>query len=308
MKILLTGASGFLGRVCLTRLRAEGHLVIGADRTGAVDLKGDLADRTFTSTLPDCDAVVHAAAVQYVSTDLPLIRRNGYFQRNNVVATSNLCSRYRGHETHFVQIGTSMMYRHSGLPVYKVTSPMEGQGMYSRSKLAAQEHVANLPNPKATILPCIIGGEGREGLFRGFVNMMARYRLVLIPGRGEHPVHMVHVHDVASLVSLVVRKRARGTFNAAAPNPLSIQAWVDEIEEELGLSSVRRICLPLEPVHLLSALSGYRLLAREQILMLSHAHVLSTEESEALGWKPQYTNSHIVRDIAKYLSATRRVH
>ena len=304
MKILLTGAAGFLGRECLVRLRSRGHEVFATDRSAAVDLRGDLADEAFCRSLPECDAVVHAAAVQYVSRDVPLLAREAYFNRNNVEATGRLCARYSGKPTHFVQVGTSMMYRQSGLDTYQTTSPMEGQGLYSRSKLAAQEHVRRLSNPTATIIPCIIGGRGREGLFRGFVNLMTRYGIVVFPGTGEHRIHMVHVEDVADLIALVIERRAEGLFNAAAPEPLSIQGWIDEIQDELGLGAVRRIRLPLAPIRWLSALSGYRLLAREQLLMLAQSHVLSTDASLAIGWKPRHTNARIARDIARYVAET----
>jgi nucleoside-diphosphate-sugar epimerase len=304
MRIVLTGAAGFLGRECLAQLKAGSHDVVTTDRIGEVDVRGDLADEAFCRSLPECDAVVHAAAVQYVSRDLPLRRRERYFARNNVEATRNLCARYAGKPTHFVQVGTSMMYRQSGLASYGTASPMDGQGVYSRSKLAAQEYVRRLPNPTATVIPCIIGGRGREGLFRGFVNLMTRYGIVVFPGTGEHRVHMVHVEDVAALIALVVDRRAEGMFNAAAPEPLSIQGWIDEIEDELGLGAVRRMRLPLAPIRWLSALSGYRLLAREQLLMLAQSHVLSIDESIALGWKPRHTNARIARDIARYVAET----
>lgn len=306
MKVLVTGAAGFLGRQVVGALRGAGHDVTTTDRVGEVDLRGDLAEATFARSLPAVDALVHSAAVQYVSRDLPRLVREAYFERNNVAATRQLCARYAGRGAHFVNIGTSMMYAQSGQAVYATTSRMAGQGVYSRSKLAAQRAVDALPDPHATIVPCIIGGPGREGLFRGFVGMMTRHGAVVFPGRGEHPVHMVHVEDVASLVLRVVETRAQGFFNAAGPAPLSIMQWIDEIERVLGLPPVRRVRLPLGPIATLSAVTGYRLLAREQVLMLGMPHVLATDESLALGWKPQHGNARIVRDIALHIAASAR--
>jgi nucleoside-diphosphate-sugar epimerase len=284
-------------------LREHGHTVQSADRVGPAEFVGDLADESFCRTLPACDAVVHTAAVHHV-TRLPLVRRRQYFARNNIAATRNVCERYRDASTHFVQIGTSMMYRQSGQDEYTTTSPMAAQGVYSGSKLAAQTYVDELPNPTATVIPCIIGGRGREGLFRGFVRLMVSAGSVVFPGTGTHKIQMVHVEDVASLVEAIVAKGATGSFNAGGPEPLTIMQWIDHIEDELGLQPVRRICLPLEPIRIASALSGYRLLAREQLLMLAQPHVLSTAESIALGWRAKYTNAQIVRDIARYVANT----
>ena len=302
MKILITGAAGFLGQECVRQFRENGHLIITTDRHGQVDFLGDLADASFCQTLPLVDAVIHSAAVQYVSQDLPLFKREAYFHRNNIMATQAICARYTDQTTHFVHVGTSMMYDQIGLEVYRTTSTLKGQGVYSHSKLQAQMFVNQLPNPTATVIPCIIGGRGREGLFRSFISMMKRYGIVVFPGTGTHLIHMVHVKDVAALIVRIVESQAIGRFNAAAPQPLSINQWVDEIENELNLKNIKRLNLPLFPIHLLSALSGHRLLAREQLLMLAQTHVLSIDESLRLGWKPHYTNAQIVREIAQYIS------
>jgi nucleoside-diphosphate-sugar epimerase len=304
LKILLTGADGFLARECVSELRSRGHEIVTTDRRGRVDFLGDLALSALCATLPQVDVVVHAAAVQYVSRDLPWIRRQAYFRHNNVEATRQLCARYSSPSLRFVNVGTSMMYAQDGSAIYRTSSPMSGQGVYSRSKLAAQVFVDALPNPKATVIPCIIGGIGREGLFRSFVTMMLRRGVAAFPGTGQHKTSMVHVKDVASLISHVVDGNHEGLFNAAAPDPLSIEQWIDEMSAELALAKVRRIHLPLAPLHALSALTGYRVLAREQLLMLSQPHVLGIEESLATGWRPRFNNAQIVRDIARYIAAS----
>jgi nucleoside-diphosphate-sugar epimerase len=304
VRILLTGARGFLARACHAELTQRGHEVVTTDRRGPVDHVGDLAGAGFCAALPAVDAVVHAAAVQYVSADLPWLRRQAYFRRNNVQATKLLCARYSGSSTHFVNVGTSMMYEQDGSAIYRVGSPLGGQGVYSRSKLAAQAHVDALPNAKATVIPCIVGGVGREGLFRPLVTLIKKRRVAVFPGSGRHKIAMVHVKDVASLIGGVVDGRLSGSFNAAAPEPLSIVQWVDEIASELGLGRVTKLALPLAPIHALSALTGFRLLAREQLLMLAQPHVLGIAESLAAGWRPRYDNAQIVREIARHIAAS----
>lgn len=302
MRMLITGAAGFLGTECVKLFKERGHEVITTDKTGVVDLRGDLADQKFVDSLPDCDVVVNCAAVQYVSKGIPIVFRKSFFERSNVLAAKNLCERYRQQATHFIHVGTSMMYRQTGQAQYDIHSEMGGEGVYSRSKMAAQAFVDMIPGA-ATIIPCIIGGEGREGLFRGFVKMMTRFGVVAFPGRGEHKIHMVHVFDVAGLIYRVAETRGSGLFNAADPDPLSIREWIDEIAAELGVRPVRKISIPLLPVMCLSWVSGYRVLAREQLLMLKLQHVLSVDESLAIGWRPRFSNARIARDIAVHIAA-----
>ncbi|HET7764244.1 MAG TPA: NAD(P)-dependent oxidoreductase [Burkholderiales bacterium] len=303
MRALVTGGAGFLGRECLRQLRAEGIDTVSTDRAGEVDLRGDLSDPEFCATLPDVDAVVHNAGVQYLSPDLPLFSRPAYFERNNVRATGNLARRYSGTKAHFTYVGTSMMYR-VGEAISSSKTPMLGQGVYSASKLAAWEKARALPNPTALMVPCIIAGPGRGGLFGPFARSIARFGAVVFPGEGSRPTHMVHVEDAAGLLVRIVARGAAGVFNAAGPEPLSIVQWADAIAEELGVKRVRRLRLPLAPVEWISAASGYRLLAAEQLLLLRHGQVLDVKESLALGWRPRWTNAQIVRATARALLAS----
>jgi nucleoside-diphosphate-sugar epimerase len=301
VKTLVTGGAGFLGRECIRQLRAAGHNTVSTDRAGAVDLRGDLSNPAFCATLPDAEAVIHCAAVQYLSPDLPLLARESYFRKNNAEATAQLARRYAGTTTHFTFVGSSMMYEQNGAASYAPESPMRAQGVYSASKLAAFAHVQRLPNRWAAVLPCIIAGPGRGGLFHPFARSIARFGVAVFPGRGMHPVHMVHVEDAASLLVRVVERGAAGIFNAASPGPLSIAHWVDVIAEELGVARARRIGLPLAPIRGISAATGYRLLAAEQLLMLRYPHVLDVAQSLALGWQPRWDNTGILRETVRAL-------
>ena len=137
MRILVTGAAGFLGGRTAADLARRGHSVVTTDRRGSVAFVGDLADPVFTARLPDVDAVVHAAGVQYISPDLPVFARGPWFDRNNILATSCLVDRYRRTEAHFVYVSTSMTYAQNGA-VCGPGTPREAQGPYSDSKLRAE--------------------------------------------------------------------------------------------------------------------------------------------------------------------------
>jgi nucleoside-diphosphate-sugar epimerase len=300
--ILLTGATGLLGVEIVRQLQAHGLKPFTTDIRGTVNFCGDLADAVFVSSLPDVETVIHAAAVQYVTPTLPFFRRESWFQRNNVEATKNLTARYSGGVDYFLQVGTSMVYDPTGVALYTTKSPMKrGQGVYSNSKLASIQLAQGMKNIVGIVIPCIIGGRGREGLFRGFVNTMTRHGFAVQPGSCKHPIQMVHVEDAASLICTMVNRKATGFYNAAAPGPLSIDQWIDIIRDELRLGVIRRVHIPYSLLCFGGWATRYRILAREQQLMLGQPHVLDISESLALGWKPGYSNERIVRDIARYI-------
>jgi nucleoside-diphosphate-sugar epimerase len=154
----------------------------------------------------------------------------------------------------------------------------------------------------AVVVPCIIAGRGREGLFVPFVRSMRRWGIAVVPGQGRNKVSLVHVSDVADLVAVAVSRQASGVFNAAALDVLSLREWVDEIERALGLDGVSRVSIPYGVASVLARGSLYRLLAREQLLMLRHDHVLSLDASAKLGWTPRWSNRAIVRETALALA------
>lgn len=293
--VLITGASGFLGQECCTHFEAAGFRVITTDTHGIVALTGDLRDAAFTSGLPAVDVVVHCAAATYIR-QVPLFFRESHFISSNVTATRRLMDRYRSTDTHVINVGTSMMYEQTGRIPYDVGSPLKGAGVYSRSKLLAQRYIDSCPHT-ATVIPCIIGGRGREGLFRALVHTIAQWGFAVCPTTRSHPIQMVHVSDVASLILRIATKRELGWYNAAGRHPLSIVQWIDAISTVVRRQRVRLVAVAPSLLSTCSALTGYRLLAQEQLEMLSTPHVLSIERSEGIGWNPQYDNSDIIQQI-----------
>lgn len=301
-RVLVTGGEGFLGTRVVDRLRAAGHSVVTADSKASATHVGDLADPEFTGSLPDVDVVIHAAAVQYVTPTIPLLRRRPWFERNNVVATRNLVDRYDGKIEFFVQVGTSMMYRQDGSQRYTKDSTLGGTGVYSESKSRSVQIAQGMSNPVGVMIPCIIGGPGREGLFRGFVGTINRWGFAVRPGSGSFPTHAVYVDDAAGLIATMVEKRATGFYNAGGLEPLTINDWIAIIQDELAVPTVRVIRVPYWLIRFGARLTGHRIIASEQKQMLGMPHVLDLSESLALGWTPTFTNEEIVRSIARYIT------
>ena len=102
MRVLLTGASGFVGRRLAARLAEEGHLVGGLahDLTGMPEgIEPLLADVRDAAALGremasfDPDAVVHLAALSHVGESW---RRIDDYFHVNVVGTENVLAAARG--------------------------------------------------------------------------------------------------------------------------------------------------------------------------------------------------------------------
>lgn len=111
MRILLTGASGFLGREIYALLKSQGHTVIGMSRSGP-DLKGDITKEGLKiKDIDSLDCVIHSAALlsfsEAMRKELTEVNVRGtsnvvrYAKKNKVkkfvyVSTAYVCGNYHG--------------------------------------------------------------------------------------------------------------------------------------------------------------------------------------------------------------------
>ncbi len=96
MKILVTGAAGFVGRHLVRRLLAEGYEVIGFDvrarALGTETIRGDIASFNFDEILDGVDVVFHLASLLGTAE---LFHRIYEAERVNVLGTLNLLEAMR---------------------------------------------------------------------------------------------------------------------------------------------------------------------------------------------------------------------
>ena len=184
MNILILGAAGYLGDCCSKNLKNKKYNVITTDKTGNVDILGDLSNLEFARNLPSVDIVINCAAVQYHSKDIPFFFRKFYFYKNNVQSAININYRYKNENVHLIHIGSSMMFYEKNKTRYKENDHMLCTGIYSKTKIESFSAFNDI-NKKTYIIPCIIGSKERDGIFKNFIKTIINFKIAIIPGRGE---------------------------------------------------------------------------------------------------------------------------
>lgn len=154
MRILVTGASGFIGSNIMDSLESKGHVVYGCCHTKVVE-KDNFISCDLSKCMPDLqvDIIVHAAA----ACPSEHIMFNDYFN-NNVIATKNVLEYAKNcHVQRIIYIGAVSSYGKIN-DVLREGSPHNDPEDYGLTKYIAEQMVRNSGIPYyILILPGVVG-------------------------------------------------------------------------------------------------------------------------------------------------------
>ncbi len=311
MKLLVTGATGFLGSHIAEQLAREGHTVrVLARRTSdrtflrGLEIEEAVGDITQPHTLPAAvagvDSVVHAAG-------LVKARSAAEFNSVNADGTANLLSALASAETtpRFVLISSLAAHGPSedGRP-RPIDAPATPVTAYGHSKLKAEEIVrawAGKPAGGGAVIirpPIIYGPRDRELLpfFR-----LARWRLAPLLGDGTNTISCVYVEDAARAIALAATASDKAAIATYTLDDGAIYTWRDmlaAVEQANGRKALRIASPPwaFTAAAFLSETYGRLrrqavIFTRDKVKEMSQRHwVCSHDEiSRDLGWTPRIT-------------------
>lgn len=204
MKVLVTGASGFLGRAVGAAVRDAGHEVQTFQRRasgvdGVTDQRGSMADAAAVRRAVDgVEAVVHLAAKVSLAGD------PADFTRVNVDGTRTLLEAAReAGVRRFVHV-SSPSVAHTGASIAgddaAPASPTHARGDYARTKAAAELLALDADGPGFAVVavrPHLVWGPGDEQLVGRIVERARRGRLPLLDS-GAALIDTCYVDNAAS--------------------------------------------------------------------------------------------------------------
>jgi nucleoside-diphosphate-sugar epimerase len=305
MKVLVTGANGFLGRSITRALRRNGDEVRAFVRPGRqVDasdveiVEGDLADgASVERAVRGVDAVVHAAA-RVLTTG-----KWEEFAEANVRGTRRILQAARAARC-------SMIVHISSLSVYAVDedgvtitegsayeSEAQSRGGYSRSKLAADRvalYEAKRGAPVVVLRPGLLYGPGKRPPLARQSFQAGPFKLLL--ARRGYPLPLSYVDNTADAVVLALRCEAAigQAFTIVDQNVR--QEEYAKLYRSISGESWRPMFLPVGAVALAAWAAERGLgMARRRSPVTYHqirratdgATFDSSRAREVLGWQPR---------------------
>ncbi len=311
MRVLVTGASGFVGRGLLKELPRRGHVAIAATRRAISRLEGaeqcfqiaDVgADSHWLPALEGIEAVIHAAARVHVMQERgadPLVE----YRRVNVHGTLRLARQAAAAGVRRFVFISSIKVNGEGTDLGKpysagdVPAPVDPYGI---SKLEAEQGLLALAAETGMevviIRPVLVYGPGVKANFRSMMNWLSK----------GIPLPLGAIHNKRSLVSLdnLVDLIVTCLDHPAAANRVFL---VSDGEDLSTTELLRRMGAALgKPARLLPVPAVWletvaRLFGREAIAqrLCGSLQVDIEQTRRVLGWTPPVTVDEALRKTAR---------
>jgi 2-alkyl-3-oxoalkanoate reductase len=244
MRVLITGATGFVGRRLAETLGQHGIEVTALVLPNEEDRVGDafryvIGDITRPETLGAAlegkDAVIHLAGAVGYGQDMALC------QKVNVEGTRYLAeAAVAAGIKRFVHMSSVAVYGRVAGVVLAEDAPLRKIGdPYGDTKIDAEKLLLSLSRQGqldlTVIRPTVIFGPGDDKFLPKLVENIRSGKAKVI-GSGNNTVDLVHVDDVVAFISLALResKTIGGTYNLTAPNDCTWGELVALVSDELG--------------------------------------------------------------------------
>lgn len=284
LRILVCGASGFLGTDIARALELRGHVVLRGVRNPAlhqrqhperqyvaVDFQRDQQAEAWFDRLQGVHAVVNAAGI---------LRERGEqsFDALHVqgpIALFEACA----------AVGVARVLQISALG-----ADAQATTAYHLSKLAADEALLALPVSGVVLQPSLVFGS--HGASTRLFTTLASLPLLPLPGDGEQLVQPVHLDDLCSAVVLLAEtlEHEGERIAVVGPQALPLRDYLAVLRAGMGMGSARFFSVPGAMVGAAARLGDHltgALLDRDSWRMLQRGSTSSDATlSEVLGHPP----------------------
>jgi len=272
MRILVTGATGFLGNAIVATLLAAGHQVVACvHRRPArlppgveamtVDYMRDIVADAWRPRLTGVDAVINSVGI------LREHRNAEFASLHNRAPRALFTACEREDVRRMIQISA-------------LGADDAAAGRYHRSKKAADDALRASALDWTIVQPSLVFGA--RGNSTRLLLALASLPLVPVAGAGDQTVQPVHIDDLATLILRLVTERSaiRETVAAVGADAVTFRDLLAAYRHALGLPSAPTLAIPAPTMRLAARLGDFvhrSPLSTETLAMLERGNSASTQ-------------------------------
>lgn len=318
--VLVTGATGFTGRVLVRKLAAAGAKITALARPSSnLEPLQDLPIHWVRGDIFN-PAVIQSAAgdAEYIFHLATPYREGGSsgdnFQRVHVDGTRLLaeCAARNPRFKRFIHVSTVGVHGHVPGEPANEEAPFAPGDPYQASKAEAELWMRDFGKrtgfPFTVIRPAAIYGPGDRRLLKLF--KMASRGFMLLFGRGRSYYHLVHVHDLTNILMLAAtHPRAAGeVFICGNPDCTTVPQIGQTIATALG-RRLRILRLPIGPLVAAAILCEWLCrplgidppLHRRRVAFFTKDRLFDTRKlRDRLGYTMEYTSEKGLTETAHW--------
>lgn len=281
--ILLTGASGFVGKYAVPALQLDYNLTtISLQNT-------DISIIDFTSI----KTVVHLAGMAH---QMDKADKGLYFNINHKLTLDFAMEAKKKGVAHFIYISSTKVYgEHIGKTYFNEKSDCVPTDAYGESKWKAEQDLFEIADEQfivSVIRPPLIYGHNVKGNLNNLLTLIHKFPLVPF-GKIQNKRSMVYVGNLTALISSVIKLKKGGVFLAGDSAPYSTSRLVNTMIEKANLNT-KNISIPIFLRDIL------RFLKPDMYVRLFGDIIIdNTETNISLGFTPPFTFDEGVAEMVK---------
>ena len=286
MKILVTGATGFIGRNLVSKLKDE-----------VVVYKGSILNKNDLEKNFPVDVVYHLAAVLDESHTLLW-----HINVDGIKNVAELCKKYNAK---MIYLSSSGVLGETKEPA-KENYPYKPETKYEESKAEAEKIIVSSGIIYTIIrAPIIIGPNDL------WLKILKKMEKMPVMGLGENKFHLAYIDDVVDLLAYVKNKKEsdKQIYHIATPD---IPTYLDVyrlVRKELSINTKEKHA-NISLIYMISSLNSLycKITGKKQDLFLMKSTIqrlvrnrmLSTEKLKEMGFKPKYDTKKALKETIKY--------
>ncbi|TEW55725.1 SDR family oxidoreductase [Psychromonas sp. RZ22] len=294
MKIILTGATGFLGSFIIPALTSHQLATLGRTRSNNNKLIHHYAnlDKSidYEKILIDFDVLIHCAARVHVMNDESINPLDDY-REVNTAGTLNLARQAaEAGVKRFIFISSIKVNGESTElgQAFKASDARAPQDFYGQSKSEAEEQLLKLAEETGMevviIRPPLVYGPGVKANFASLLNLVSKGLPLPFGCITNNQRSLVSVNNLVDLIITCIDhpNAANQVFLVSDDNDLSTAGMIKKMSKALGRSS-RMLPVPLSLYHLIGKVFGKQDVVNR---LLGSLQVDISHTKQTLNWKP----------------------